>query len=128
MNTNTPQRLEPVLVLGSTGKTGRRVVERLTARGIATRAGVRSGEPPFDWDDRDTWAPALQGVGAVYVQHYLDVLPGVAEILGSFAELAVANGIPAARAPLRPRRAGSGALRAGRTGCGHRGDRPRWRR
>ena len=70
------------------------MVERLTARGIPTRAGVRSGEPPFDWDDRDTWAPVLQGVGSVYVQHYLDALPGAAEILGSFAELAVANGIP----------------------------------
>jgi uncharacterized protein YbjT (DUF2867 family) len=85
--------IEPVLVLGSTGKTGRRVVERLTARGIPTRAGVRSAEPPFDWDDRDTWAPVLHGVGAVYVQHYLDALPGAAESIGSFAELAVATGV-----------------------------------
>jgi uncharacterized protein YbjT (DUF2867 family) len=85
---------KPILVLGGTGKTGRRVVERLTARGVPTRVGARSGEPPFDWDDRDTWAPVLHGVGSVYVQHYLDALPGAAEILGSFAELAVANGIP----------------------------------
>jgi uncharacterized protein YbjT (DUF2867 family) len=85
---------KPILVLGGTGKTGRRVIERLTARGIPTRMGARSGEPPFDWDDPDTWAPVLQGVGSVYVQHYLDALPGAAEILGSFAELAVANGIP----------------------------------
>jgi uncharacterized protein YbjT (DUF2867 family) len=85
---------KPILVLGSTGKTGRRVVERLTARGIPTRAGVRSGEAPFDWDNQHTWAPVLQGVGSVYVQHYLDALPGSAEVIGSFAELAVANGIP----------------------------------
>jgi uncharacterized protein YbjT (DUF2867 family) len=85
---------KPVLVLGSTGKTGRRVVERLTARGIPTRMGVRSGEPPFDWDDPDTWAPVLQGVGSVYVQHYLDAMPGAADILGSFAELAVGHGVP----------------------------------
>ena len=85
---------KPILVLGGTGKTGRRVVERLTARGIPTRVGARSGEPPFDWDDRDTWAPVLHGVGSVYVSHYLDALPGSAEIIGSFAELAVANGIP----------------------------------
>jgi uncharacterized protein YbjT (DUF2867 family) len=84
----------PVLVLGSTGKTGRRVVERRTARGIPTRLGARSGKPRFDWDDRDTWAPVLHGVGSVYVQHYLDALPGAAEIIGSFAELAVANGVP----------------------------------
>jgi uncharacterized protein YbjT (DUF2867 family) len=85
---------KPILVLGSTGKTGRRVVERLTARRIPTRLGARSGEPPFDWDDPDTWAPVLHGVGSVYVQHYLDALPGAAEIIGSFAELAVANGVP----------------------------------
>jgi uncharacterized protein YbjT (DUF2867 family) len=84
---------KPILVLGGTGKTGRRVVERLTKRGIPTRVGARSGEPPFDWDDPDTWAPALEGVGFVYVSHYLDALPGSAEIIGSFAELAVANGI-----------------------------------
>jgi uncharacterized protein YbjT (DUF2867 family) len=83
---------KPILVLGSTGKTGRRVVERLEARGIPARVGVRSGEPSFDWDDRGTWAPVLYGVGAVYVQHYLDALPGAAEIIGSFAELAVSNG------------------------------------
>jgi uncharacterized protein YbjT (DUF2867 family) len=94
VNTNIPRQQKPVLVLASNGKTGRRVVERLTARGIPTRLGTRSAEPRFDWDDRDTWAPVLQGVGAVYVQHYLDALPGAAQVIGSFAELAVANGVP----------------------------------
>jgi uncharacterized protein YbjT (DUF2867 family) len=84
----------PTLVLGGTGKTGRRVVERLTARGLSTRIGSRSGEPRFDWDDRSTWAPALEGVGSVYVTHYLDAIPGAAETVGSFAELAVESGIP----------------------------------
>jgi uncharacterized protein YbjT (DUF2867 family) len=82
------------LVLAANGKTGRRVVERLRARGLPVRAGVRSGEPPFDWDDPNTWAPLLDGVGSVYLQHYLDALPGSAEVLGSFAELAVASGVP----------------------------------
>jgi uncharacterized protein YbjT (DUF2867 family) len=85
---------EPILVLGATGKTGRRVVERLTARGFPTRLGARSGDPAFDWDDRSTWAPVLHGAGSVYLQHYLDALPGSAEVIGSFAELAVASGIP----------------------------------
>jgi uncharacterized protein YbjT (DUF2867 family) len=85
---------EPTLVLGGTGKTGRRVVERLAARGIPTRVGSRSGEPPFDWDDSSTWAPVLEGVGSAYVTHYLDALPGAAETVGSFAELAVKSGIP----------------------------------
>jgi uncharacterized membrane protein len=46
------RRPEPTLVLGATGKTGRRVVERLTARGLPVRIGSRSGEPRFDWEDR----------------------------------------------------------------------------
>jgi uncharacterized protein YbjT (DUF2867 family) len=94
VNTNAPQQQKPVLVLASNGKTGRRVVERLTARRIPTRLGARSAEPRFDWDDRTTWAPVLQGVGSVYVQHYLDALPGAAQVIGSFAELAVASGVP----------------------------------
>jgi len=84
---------ETTLVLGGTSKTGRRVVERLRARGLPVRVGSRSGEPPFDWDDRSTWAPALEGAGSVYISHYLDALPGAADTVGSFAELAVAKGI-----------------------------------
>ena len=49
------------LVLGGTGKTGRRVVERLRACGVPTRAASRSGDRPFDWEDRLTWVPALRG-------------------------------------------------------------------
>ena len=39
---------KPTLVLGGTGKTGRRVVERLEARGLPVRVGSRSGTPRFD--------------------------------------------------------------------------------
>jgi uncharacterized protein YbjT (DUF2867 family) len=92
MHDNTRQ--EPTLVLGGTGKTGRRVAERLTARGLPVRIGTRSGELPFDWDDRSTWDPVLEGVGSAYVSHYLDALPGAAETVGSFAELAVRSGVP----------------------------------
>ena len=85
---------ELTLVLGGTGKVGRRVADRLTARGLRVRIGSRSSEPRFDWDDRSTWAPVLDGVGAGYVAHYWDAIPGAAETLGSFAELAVASGVP----------------------------------
>lgn len=42
------------LVLGGTGKTGRRVAQRLAARGLPVRVGSRTGYPPFDWEDRRT--------------------------------------------------------------------------
>jgi uncharacterized protein YbjT (DUF2867 family) len=92
MNDNTTPA--PTLVTGGTGKTGRRVAERLTARGLPVRIGSRSGEPRFDWDDRSTWGPVLEGVESAYVSHYLDALPGAAETVGSFAELAVRSGVP----------------------------------
>jgi uncharacterized protein YbjT (DUF2867 family) len=82
------------LVLGGTGKTGRRILERLAARGVPSRVGSRSGEPPFDWEDRDTWEPALRGVGAVYISYFPDLaVPGAADTVGAFAELAVAAGV-----------------------------------
>jgi uncharacterized protein YbjT (DUF2867 family) len=86
---------KPTLVLGGTGKTGRRVVERLTERGLPVRVGSRSGKPPFDWDDQATWAPALDGVGSVYLTYFPDLaLPGAVEATRSFAELAVRSGVP----------------------------------
>jgi hypothetical protein len=50
------------LVLGGTGKTGRRVVEQLGARDIPLRVGSHSGEPPLGWEDKATWEPALRDV------------------------------------------------------------------
>jgi uncharacterized protein YbjT (DUF2867 family) len=89
---NTQERT--TLVVGGTGKTGRRVAERLAARGLPARVGSRSGEPPFDWEDETTWAPALRDVGSVYVSYYPDLaIPGAVEAVRSFAELAVQNGI-----------------------------------
>jgi uncharacterized protein YbjT (DUF2867 family) len=85
---------QETLVLGGTGKTGRRVAERLLAQGVPTRIGSRSGRPGFDWEDRSTWAPVLQGVRSAYVSYYPDLaVPGAAETVGSFAELAVQRGV-----------------------------------
>jgi uncharacterized protein YbjT (DUF2867 family) len=84
---------EPVLVIGGTGKTGRRVAERLRALDVPVRIGSRSGEPPFDWDDRSTWTPALRGASAAYISYYPDLaVPGTAEKIGALAHLAVASG------------------------------------
>jgi uncharacterized protein YbjT (DUF2867 family) len=83
-----------ILVLGGTGKTGRRVVERLTARGIPTRVGSRFGDPPFDWENPDSWAAALVGMRSVYLSYYPDLaIPGAPEAVSAFAELAVGTGV-----------------------------------
>src|ERR687890_52266 len=94
METENTQETKTTLVLGGTGKTGRRVVERLRTLGLPARVGSRSGEPPFDWEDHTTWVPALRSVGSVYITYYPDLaVPGSVEAVRSFAKLAVENGV-----------------------------------
>ncbi|MGW6270459.1 NAD(P)H-binding protein [Streptomyces sp. NPDC055060] len=77
-----------ILVLGATGKTGRRLVARLRDQGRAVRAASRSGETRFDWTDRATWAPALDGVSALYL-----VGPPTPEPIADFVDQAAAAGV-----------------------------------
>ncbi|EFL11702.1 NAD(P)H-binding protein [Streptomyces sp. AA4] len=63
-----------VLVLGATGRTGRRVVSLLAEQGHTIRAASRAPGSPegsvtpihFDWGDPATYPPALDGVDAIY--------------------------------------------------------------
>lgn len=81
------------LVIGGTGKTGRRVADRLTARHVPVRIGSRTAARPFVWEEPETWVAALDGIGAVYLTYYPDLgFPGAAEAVGAFAEFAVARG------------------------------------
>jgi uncharacterized protein YbjT (DUF2867 family) len=82
------------LVLGATGKTGRRVAERLNKLGMPIRLGSRSAEPRFDWEDKQTWGRALEGVGAVYISFQPDLaVPGAVDVVRSFAEQALERGV-----------------------------------
>ena len=70
------------------------MAQRLTTLGRPVRIGSRSGEPPFDWQNRATWPPPLDGVGSVYVSYYPDLaVPGAVETVGAFARLAVERGV-----------------------------------
>ena len=92
-------RMSSYLVLGGTGKTGRRVLDLLVAQGHTARAAARTpgasspGVDPvrFDWADVTTHRPALEGVEAVYV-----VPPALqlehADQVAALGELAVAAG------------------------------------
>jgi uncharacterized protein YbjT (DUF2867 family) len=84
----------PVLVIGGTGKTGRRVAERLTALGVPVRIGSRNATPAFDWEKPETWTTALEGISAAYITYYPDLaVPGAAEAVGDLARLAVRKGV-----------------------------------
>lgn len=84
----------PTLVIGGTGKTGRRVANRLRDQGLPVRIGSRRATIPFDWQQPDTWAPALEGVRAAYISYHPDLaLPGAVEAVGSLARTAVGNDV-----------------------------------
>ena len=82
------------LVLGGTGKTGRRVAAKLHAKGVATRVASRSASPAFDWNDADTWSSALHNVSGVYLSYAPDLaIPGATEAIRNFVALAVKKGV-----------------------------------
>ncbi|WP_431901075.1 NAD(P)H-binding protein [Nonomuraea sp. bgisy101] len=81
----------PILVLGGTGKTGRRVAAGLRAQGHTARVASRSGETRFDWADEATWKPALSGARAAYVVD--SQAADAATTLRAFGELAAAHGV-----------------------------------
>lgn len=70
------------LVLGGTGKTGRRIAQRLKDEGKDVRIGSRSSMPSFDWDNEKSWDASLQGVTAVYITYAPDLaMPGATDAI-----------------------------------------------
>ncbi|WP_276120497.1 NAD(P)H-binding protein [Pararhizobium qamdonense] len=85
---------ETILILGGGGKTGRRVAERLLAKGRDVRLASRSTVPVFDWTDPSGWAAALDGVDAAYVSYQPDLaVPGAVEAIGTLSRLALKKGV-----------------------------------
>lgn len=83
-----------ILVLGGTGKIGRRVAERLSAKGFPVRIGSRSATPSFDWNNESTWRESLRGITAVYISYSPDLaIPGAADAIRAFMSLAATSGI-----------------------------------
>lgn len=95
VETNNDQASEGItLVLGGTGKTGRRVAERLQTRGVETRIASRSANPSFDWSDPSTWNAALEGVTAAYISYAPDLaISGATDSIRCFVDKAVAYGV-----------------------------------
>ena len=82
------------LVLGGTGKTGRRVAERLQASGHDVRIGSRSAVPSFDWDQEASWDACLKGVTAAYITYTPDLaMPGAADAIQAFVDKAKKAGV-----------------------------------
>jgi uncharacterized protein YbjT (DUF2867 family) len=82
------------LVLGASGKTGSRIVARLSEQGVALRAASRRASPAFDWDNPDGWDAVLEGVSKVYISYAPDVaIPGATDSIRAFVQRAVERGV-----------------------------------
>jgi uncharacterized protein YbjT (DUF2867 family) len=91
---NSKTNKELTLVLGGTGKTGRRIVERLKNRGVPTCVASRNATPSFSWSEPNSWENALDGVTAAYISYAPDLaIPGAADAIRSFAKRAVERGV-----------------------------------
>lgn len=83
-----------ILVLGATGKTGRRIVANVEANGIHVRRGSRSATPSFDWSNEATWDDCLDGVEAAYINYAPDLaMPGATDAIQAFVEKARRHGV-----------------------------------
>lgn len=80
---------KPILVIGSTGKTGIRIARTLAERGFSVRHGSRNAAIPFDWESPETWAAALEGVSSAYVSYFPDLaFPGASEKIEALTKVA----------------------------------------
>ena len=75
-------KTENILVIGGTGKTGKRVVHLLEELGQNVRVGSRSASPAFDWHRPEGWAQALEGIDKVYITYQPDLaVPGALQAI-----------------------------------------------
>lgn len=84
-----------ILVLGATGKTGRRLLPLLRDRGAAVRAASRSGGAgtvAFDWALETSWKPALEGVAAIYLVGP-DLVEDPSDATAAFLDVAYRSGV-----------------------------------
>jgi len=85
---------QPILVIGSTGKTGSRIVRSLKEKGFSVREGSRNSAIPFDWEQPETWTAALSGVTAAYVSYFPDLaFPGAADKIRALTVAATKAGV-----------------------------------
>lgn len=86
-------RKKAVLLIGGTGKTGRRLFDCLDVLGHTVRVASRSTEQAFVWEDETTWKPALEGMDAVYIAHHDITDPAAGDQIARFSQTALSSGV-----------------------------------
>ncbi len=81
---------ENILVIGGTGKTGRRVAENLKQLGHNVRVVGRNTNPVFDWEDPNTYDDALKDMDRAYIVYYPDLaVPGARDAITTLTKKAL---------------------------------------
>jgi len=82
------------LIIGGTGKTGRKVVTNIKKQGCNVRIGSRSAVPSFEWEDPSNWMDVLKDIDKMYVVFYPDLaVPGAYEAIQQLTTVAKAVGV-----------------------------------
>lgn len=80
------------LIIGSSGKTGSRILSKLNQAGYPVRLGSRKAEPTFDWEKPEGWEEVLQGINQVYISFQPDLaVPTSLEAIKTLVQVCRSN-------------------------------------
>lgn len=83
-----------ILVLGSTGKTGKRVSEHLQNLQIPIRLGSRQVQPSFDWENYENWEVVFSNIKSVYITFQPDLaVPWAVGAISKLVEVVKTSGV-----------------------------------
>jgi len=87
-------KTENILVIGGTGKTGRRIVQQLETLGHNVRIGSRSNSPTFDWHQPENWSEAVEGMDKIYITYQPDLaVPGALDAIEQLVKVSKRAGV-----------------------------------
>ena len=87
-------KAENILVIGGTGKTGRRVAKNLKKTGHNVRVVGRKTSPAFNWENKETYDAALKDMDRAYIVYYPDLaVPGSRDSITTLTEKALKAGL-----------------------------------
>jgi len=81
-------KTENILVIGGTGKTGKRIVTQLEALGHNVRVGSRSKSPSFDWHQPENWSEVVTTMDKIYITYQPDLaVPGALDAIEQLVKI-----------------------------------------
>ena len=87
-------KTQNIVVIGGTGKTGKRVAKNLKETGHHVQVVGRSTNPPLNWEKPETYDAVLDGMDRAYIVYYPDLaVPGSRDAISTLTEKAKKAGL-----------------------------------